>query len=132
MERMRKLLRSDEVVAQVRRDIADGVYRPGDALPEPDALATELGVLTKAVAAAYQRLAEDGVLLENLLTPGVVVADPELDPTVRSLVHAVAGMRRHLERLDQRLDDLTERVDTVGRSVRASRLEARRDQTHLP
>ncbi|WEV29284.1 GntR family transcriptional regulator [Streptomyces sp. 71268] len=130
MERMRKLLRSDEVVARVRRDIADGVYRPGDALPEPEELAAELGVLTRAVATAYQRLADDGVLLENLLTPGVVVADPELDPTVRSLVHAVAAMRRHLERLDARLDDLTERVDTVGRSVHESRLEAERGVNH--
>ncbi|MFE6776679.1 GntR family transcriptional regulator [Streptomyces sp. NPDC057702] len=123
MERMRKSLRSDEVVARVRRDLAEGVYQPGDTLPDAADLATELGVLTRAVDAAYRQLAEDGVLVESLLTPGVVVADPELDPTVRALVRTVAEMRRHLERLDRRLADLTERVDTVSTSVREARRE---------
>lgn len=126
MDRMRKMLRTDDVMARVRRDITEGTYQPGDPLPDPEDLAAELGVISRAVESAYRKLAEDGTLMESLLTPGFVVADAEHDPTVRSLVRAVAAMQRHLEQLDGRLSDLADRVDTVSRSLREAHHEAER------
>lgn len=124
MERMRRLLRADDVVARVRQDIADGVYRPGDELPEPARLAAELGVLDRAVESAYRQLTEVGAVVANLSTGGMVVADPTLDPTVRDLLRAVAAMQQQLDRLERRVEELNDRVDTVSHSVREARIEA--------
>ncbi|QKV94178.1 GntR family transcriptional regulator [Streptomyces sp. NA02950] len=123
MEHMRRTLRSDDVEARIRDDIDAGTYRPGDRLPAPEELATELRKLTKAVDSAYRRLVEDGVLVEGLLEPGFFVADPATDPTVRTLLQAVRGTQLRLERLEQRLAELTERVASVERGLRSARRE---------
>ncbi|MFF3687863.1 GntR family transcriptional regulator [Streptomyces sp. NPDC002187] len=118
MEQMRRTLTSEDVVAKIRSDVAEGVYRPGDQLPTPDSLARELGKLTKAVDSAYRQLIEQGVLVEGLLEPGVFVADPEMDPGVRSVVQAVRRLQLQVERLDKGLGELTERVGHMERSLR--------------
>lgn len=118
MEQMRRTLRSVDVVAKIRSDIAEGVYRPGDQLPGPDTLAGELRKLTKAVDAAYRQLIEEGVLVEGLLEPGVFVADPEMSPDVRGVIQAVRTMQLRLEQLEKGLGELTERVGSVERSLR--------------
>ncbi|MBB5939691.1 GntR family transcriptional regulator [Streptomyces zagrosensis] len=115
------MLGTEDIVAKVRGDITEGVYRPGDALPSPESLAAELRVLTRAVEAAYRQLADGGLLMANLLGPGVVVADPELDPTIRAVVQAVHTMQHQLERFEKQLDHLSERVDTVRRMGEAGR-----------
>ncbi|MFF3327030.1 GntR family transcriptional regulator [Streptomyces sp. NPDC002889] len=123
MEQMRRTLRSEDVVAKIRSDIAQGVYQPGDALPSPDGLAGELGKLPKPVESAYRQLIEDGLLVEGLLEPGVFVADPEMDPHTRSIVQAVRGLQIQLQQLDKRLGELTERVGSVERGLREARRE---------
>ncbi|WFB11197.1 GntR family transcriptional regulator [Streptomyces sp. LX-29] len=121
MERMRRTLRSDEVVERIRDDIAEGRYGPGDRLPHPESLAEELRKLTKAVEAAYRRLVEEGVLVEGLLEPGYFVADPELDPDVHATMRAVRSVQLQLGRLDRRLTELTERVEAVEQGLRERR-----------
>ncbi|MEU8824392.1 GntR family transcriptional regulator [Streptomyces sp. NPDC048636] len=123
MEQMRRTLRSDDIEARIRADIDAGTYRPGDRLPAPEELAAELRKLTRAVEAAYRRLVEDGVLLEGLLEPGHFVADPAADPTVRTLLQAVRDTQLRLDRLEQRLGELTGRVASVERGLRAARRE---------
>ncbi|MEV6397194.1 GntR family transcriptional regulator [Streptomyces sp. NPDC051907] len=123
MEQMRRTLRSEDVVAKIRSDIADGVYAPGDRLPSPDVLAGELRKLARAVESAYRQLIEDGVLVEGLLEPGVFVADPGTDPAVRDVVRAVHGLHVQLQQLDRRLGELAERVGAVERGLREARRE---------
>ncbi|MFH8368311.1 GntR family transcriptional regulator [Streptomyces sp. NPDC018031] len=120
MERMRGMLRSDDVEAKIRGDIADGVYAPGDRLPGPGELAEELGKLTKAVEAAYRRLVEDGLLVEGIVEPGFLVADPGLDPDVRAAMRAVRSAQLRMEALERRSAELTERLESVERRLRES------------
>ena len=49
-----------QLVAQLRTLLADGVLRPGDALPSSRALASHLGVARGTVVAAYDQLAAEG------------------------------------------------------------------------
>lgn len=50
----------DQVVAQLRRLLADGVLAPGDELPSTRALAAHLGVARGTVVTAYDQLVAEG------------------------------------------------------------------------
>lgn len=50
---------------QVRRVIAQGLLRPGDALPTVRQLAGDLGINLNTVARAYRALEADGLLVTN-------------------------------------------------------------------
>lgn len=50
------------IADQVRRDIADGQFRPGDKLPTEAALAARFGVNRHTVRHGLARLAEDGLV----------------------------------------------------------------------
>lgn len=63
-----------QIVEQVTRAIAAGVYRPGEALPSQRALAVELRVNPNTVQRAFDELLRDGVV-ESHKGRGVFVVD---------------------------------------------------------
>lgn len=52
----------EQLVEQLRYQIAAGRYKPGEVLPSTRVLAEQLGISFHTVRKAYQRLAEEGVL----------------------------------------------------------------------
>ncbi|MBH5338093.1 GntR family transcriptional regulator [Streptomyces pactum] len=125
MEQMRNRLRSADVEAKLREDLAGGVYAPGDRLPDVESLAEQLGKHTRAVLAAYRRLVEDGVLLEGLLEPGYFVAAADLAPEARTTARAVRAVQDRLLELEGRLGELTERMAALERLARETRCRCR-------
>jgi GntR family transcriptional regulator/MocR family aminotransferase len=59
---------ADQVYRQIRAAIADGLLRPGQALPSTRELAGQLNVSRNTVGAAYERLVADGLARSR---PGV-------------------------------------------------------------
>lgn len=98
----------DQVAAEIRREIAKGVVRPGDRLPPAHDMAAVAGVHTNTVLRALRILRDEGVL-EFRRGRGVTVAgEPE-----RGIVWAQA----------QQLLDLARRYG-LGRDEVVSMIEA--------
>lgn len=55
----------EQIVAAVKREVAAGRLRPGDALPSLRALAAELMVSLITVKRAYEELERDGVIFSR-------------------------------------------------------------------
>jgi len=75
----------EQIVAQVRKAVADGSLEPGSALPPIRQLARDLDLNPATVAKAYQLLEKDGVL-ETAGRRGTFVrgdARPRLDESLR-------------------------------------------------
>lgn len=53
---------TDQILAGIRRRIADGSLRPGDELPTVRQLALDLGINLNTVARAYRLLEDDGLV----------------------------------------------------------------------
>lgn len=53
---------TDQILAGIRRRIADGTLRPGDELPTVRQLALDLGINLNTVARAYRLLEDDGLV----------------------------------------------------------------------
>jgi GntR family transcriptional regulator/MocR family aminotransferase len=68
--------RTDWLAAEIRAAIADGRLAAGRALPASRALAGELGVARGVVVAAYQRLADEGLIGGRRGAGTVVLATP--------------------------------------------------------
>ncbi|MEX5719056.1 PLP-dependent aminotransferase family protein [Geodermatophilus maliterrae] len=64
------------LVAEVRAAVADGRLGPGSALPPTRTLARDLGVSRGVVVEAYQRLADEGVVVSRTGSGTVVAAPP--------------------------------------------------------
>lgn len=105
---------------QVRRDILDGRFQPGERLRE-EALALQVGVSRTPVRGALQRLAADG-LVEFRRYVGAVVRVLPLDEVeqiyqfrvvVESLAAELAAQRASEEDIE-RLDALCRRMDQIA------------------
>lgn len=68
-------LRWQAVANEIRRRIADGVYRPGMPVPGEPRLAVELGVSKGTARRALNALLEDGTLY-SVLGKGTFVSRP--------------------------------------------------------
>ena len=64
----------EQIVAELRRAIAQGVVNTGDELPSARQLAGDLGVHWNTVARAYRRLADEGLIVVRHGRSAVVVA----------------------------------------------------------
>ena len=65
----------DQVIADIRAQIADGRLRPGQRLPSTRDLAKQYGYAASTVRKAIERLIADGTLYSHQ-GAGVFVADP--------------------------------------------------------
>ena len=83
---MPELARHRRIAADIRRRIAAGEWRPGEALPSRAELAAELGVHPQTVRLAYVLLRRTGVW-EGEERKAVYVAHP---PAMRTLTDADA------------------------------------------
>ncbi|MCE7005476.1 GntR family transcriptional regulator [Kibdelosporangium philippinense] len=67
-----------QVTDGLRREIANGVYAPGDKLPTYDAAAGEWGVAVGTIKRAYSALQQEGLISTRHGTGSFV--HPDLDP----------------------------------------------------
>ncbi|EFE65723.1 predicted protein [Streptomyces viridosporus ATCC 14672] len=108
---MSEAARHRRIAADIRRRIATGEWRPGDALPSRAELAAELGVNPQTVRLAYVLLRRAGVL-EGEERRAVYVAHP---PAMRTLTDADAKWPFFSETTDTRprpaTVELAERLD---------------------
>jgi DNA-binding transcriptional MocR family regulator len=94
-----------QIADQVRAEVGAGRLRAGDRLPAIRDLARELGVHRDTVAAAYERLAADGVVESTVgrgtfIAAGVTPASPDRRELVLSpLVERVLAWERSLPRI---------------------------------
>ena len=106
---MPELARHRRIAADIRRRIAAGEWRPGEALPSRAELAAELGVHSQTVRLAYVLLRRTGVL-EGEERKAVYVAHP---PAMRTLTDADAPWPFSSETTDTRPRPAT--VELAGR-----------------
>ena len=106
---MPELARHRRIAADIRRRIAAGEWRPGEALPSRAELAAELGVHPQTVRLAYVLLRRTGVL-EGEERKAVYVAHP---PAMRTLTDADAPWPFSSETTDTRPRPAT--VELAGR-----------------
>lgn len=118
---------------RVRRGLASGALRAGDRLPSTRELAVDLDADPRVVAAAYQRLAEEG-LVELRPRSGVFVGalpagradETSGDPSAAWLAEVVAaGVRRSVPA--PRLAEVLRRA-TASRTIRAAVVAITQDQ----
>ena len=82
--------RTRQVYQQVRAAIADGLLRPGEAVPSSRELARRLGVARNTVTLAYDRLTAEG-FLRSRIGAGTYVCAEGVSP--------VGHLARHIRRL---------------------------------
>lgn len=85
-----------ELVADVERQIAEGVLRPGDRLPPVRTLADELGLAPNTVAAAYRKLGERGMVVGKgrsgtFIAPRPPMATPAEPEVLEGLLDLARG-----------------------------------------
>ncbi len=84
-----------QIVRQIRRLIASGSLKPGDALPSARAIARTLTVNPMTASKAIQRLADEGVLARRrgMTMTVVALSQPELVPggVVEAALRVVFG-----------------------------------------
>ena len=88
----------EQLVEQLRYQVAVGQYKPGDRLPSTRKLADQVGVSFHTVRKAYQRLAEEGVL-EVRRGGGYFVVQPTALSTAERMERASAAVQETLQKL---------------------------------
>lgn len=88
----------EQLVEQLRFQIAAGKYRPGDRLPSTRGLGEQVGVSFHTVRKAYQRLADEG-LLEVRRGGGYFVGQPAPLSTAERMERASATVQEALQKL---------------------------------
>ncbi|KRE17007.1 GntR family transcriptional regulator [Bosea sp. Root381] len=77
------------IVAAIKRQIADGTYRPGERLPSSRSFATEWGASRTTVSAAYGQLVAEGYLTVRVGARPVVAAGLGAQPAPKERPAAV-------------------------------------------
>ena len=93
--------RTRQVYQQVRAAIADGLLRPGEAVPSSRELARRLGVARNTVTLAYDRLTAEGFLRSRVGAGTFVCAEglsPVSRPPADSPLRPAAAVGRHRRR----------------------------------
>lgn len=89
---------TNQIVAQIQRQLADGVLHPGDQLPTVRALATELRVNFNTVARAYRVLDEAGVISTQQGRGTFILEQPPPEASERLRSESLTALaRRYLE-----------------------------------
>ena len=105
-----RLVKFEEVAAEIRRAIADGEAKPGERLPPARDLAAVLGVNTNTVLRALRLLRDEG-LLEFRRGRGVSVAGtPERGAVVTRARELVRFARAH----GYAPEELARLIETLG------------------
>lgn len=89
---------TNQIVAQIQRQLASGVLKPGDQLPTVRALATTLRVNFNTVARAYRILDEAGIISTQQGRGTFILEQPPPETSTqlrREALNALA--RRYLE-----------------------------------
>ena len=97
LDRSAPLPVGEQLVQQLRFQIASGVYRPGARVPSTRALGERVGVSFHTVRKAYQKLAEEGVL--EVKRGGYRVAEPAPLSKAERLERAATTMQSALQKL---------------------------------
>ncbi|VXB20266.1 GntR family transcriptional regulator [Luteimonas sp. 9C] len=104
-----------QITGQIRRLVAGGVLRPGEALPSVRDVAGLHAINPMTVSKAYSQLEAEGVLL-RLRGKGMVVADlvAPPDPAARwALIDpALDALKRQARELELPADALLDRLKT--------------------
>ena len=98
-----------QIVDQLRRFIAAGTLRSGDALPSVRQLAADLGVNLNTVAIAYRQLAEEGLVEIKHGRGARVTADREQrfdEEQVRKLLVPILSKMILAGKTDRQIVDL--------------------------
>jgi GntR family transcriptional regulator len=85
----------DQVVAKIRRAIADGEAKPGERIPQARDLAAELGVNTNTVLRALRVLREEGLLEVGRGRAITVAGTPERGAVVAKMKESLEFGRRN-------------------------------------
>jgi DNA-binding GntR family transcriptional regulator len=98
-----------QIADDVRRQIKEGRYQPGDRLPSLPAMATEYRSAAETIRRALGKLRDEG-LVATQSTRGTFVlnspGDPEPSPEFVRLESAVQSMLRRLDKVEDRLAEL--------------------------
>ena len=112
------------IADELRKDIAEGRYPVGEALPSIAKLGERFGAAGATVERALAVLREENIIMSRQGTPSVVTRRPEQAPAGERPGEASEGhseeftvlfgqlqeIRGQLRRLSMRLDDLDERT----------------------
>ncbi len=89
---------TNQIVEQIRAQLAAGVLKPGDQLPTVRALATELRINFNTVARAYRILDEAGIISTQQGRGTYILEQPPPEVTARLKREALDALaRRYLE-----------------------------------
>jgi DNA-binding GntR family transcriptional regulator len=95
-----------QIADDLRRQIHEGRYKPGDRLPSNAAMAIEYGSATETIRNALRTLRTEG-LVATQSTRGTFVlrkpGEPEPDPEFVRLVTGMQDVLRRLEKVEGRL-----------------------------
>lgn len=117
-----------QIAIQLRRHIAEGVYKSSEALPSLRVLAAEVGVNPNTVQRAYEELAREG-LVESRRGAGLFVVDSTHAPAGRAEARLELSLDRAILRaLNDRIP--SERIRALFRAALNNRLE--RTQKGIP
>ncbi len=101
----------------LRRQIEQGTYPAGEALPSTRALANELGIARGTVTAAYERLAAEGYVESRPGARTIVAAGLQAKPSVPNLLSAQTGQAPRLSVQGQRIAALPRQPDPHTHSL---------------
>jgi GntR family transcriptional regulator len=115
-------LRSDipltnQIVAQIQQQLANGVLKPGDQLPTVRTLALELRINFNTVARAYRILDEAGIISTQQGRGTYILEQPPPEASERLRRESLESLaRRYLEEAERLGFSRDEAIDAVENS----------------
>lgn len=93
---------TNQIVAQIQHQLADGVLHPGDQLPTVRALALELRVNFNTVARAYRMLDEAGIISTQQGRGTFILEQPPPEASERLRLESLNALaRRYIEEAER-------------------------------
>lgn len=108
---------TNQIVAQIQHQLADGVLRPGDQLPTVRALALELRINFNTVARAYRLLDESGIISTQQGRGTFILEQPPPEASERLRSESLTALaRRYLEETKRLGFNRNEALEAVANS----------------
>jgi DNA-binding GntR family transcriptional regulator len=107
------------VADDLRQAITAGTYRPGDQLPTLAELTTRYGIAVMTARDAIRQLVADGLVVSRQGKGAYVLRQPNADESI-----TVSQLLDLLNQVNRSVDDLTDRMAVVERTLAAHRNSA--------
>ena len=105
----------EQIINQVERYIALGIYKPMEQLPSVRELASNLGINPNTVKKAYSELELKGVIV-TISTKGTFVADDTdviVDKVIKQKIDVIKKEMKELSKLGVSIEEIFEKVKEI-------------------